>query len=223
MRCRINVDDGNINPYAATMTEGRESYHHGNLKTALIEAGKQLLISKGITGLSLRETAKAAGVSHTAPYRHFRDKDALLAAIAESGFTDLAAALDETIQAYPGDPEKQLVEAAVVYIKLAITHLEMHQLMYVSSIDEDSMSDSYIETRQQTFNALTRIIKNGQKKAVFNKSPTHELAISAWSLIHGYTMLVTAGHLSGSLKQIEELARSSATSLVQGIAVRPTE
>lgn len=204
------------------MTISRESYHHGNLKQALVEAGKQLLISKGINGLSLRETAKAAGVSHTAPYRHFRDKDALLAAIAESGFAELAAELNNTIESCPADPEKQLIEAAVVYIKLAITHLEMHQLMYVSSIDEDSMSDSFIETRQQVFNALARILKNGQKKGVFSKQhATHELAISAWSLIHGYTMLVTAGHLSGSLRQIEELARSAAGNLLHGIVNQP--
>ena len=58
------------------MTDPSSKYHHGNLKQALIEAGQLILIEKGLNGLSLRETAKAAGVSHTAPYRHFKDKEA---------------------------------------------------------------------------------------------------------------------------------------------------
>ena len=205
------------------MAKPENRYHHGNLKPALVEAGKQLLILKGISGLSLRETAKEAGVSHTAPYRHFRDKDALLAAIAESGFAELSATIDDVIETYPADPAKQLMEACVAYVKLAITHVEMHELMFITTIDEDSMSDSFIETRQQVFNALTRIIKNGQKKAVFDQSATHELAISAWSVIHGYTMLVTSGHLSGTLKQIEDLARIAADNLLHGIVAKPAE
>ena len=205
------------------MAPSKDSYHHGNLKPALIEAGKQLLILKGMAGLSLRETAKAAGVSHNAPYRHFRDKDALLAAIAESGFEELAETINEAAHSLRADPEQQLIEACVAYIKLAITHLEMHELMFISVINEDSMSDSYIETRQQVFSALTKIIKNGQKKKVFRNAPTHELSISAWSLIHGYTMLVTSGLLSGTLKQIEELARSSAINHVQGITLKPED
>ena len=74
------------------MTKPAEKYHHGNLRQALVDAGKLLLIEKGINGLSLRETAKAAGVSHTAPYRHFKNKEELFVAIVElvSGKRDAA-------------------------------------------------------------------------------------------------------------------------------------
>lgn len=205
------------------MTSSSSKYHHGNLKQALIEAGQQILIENGINGLSLRETAKAAGVSHTAPYRHFTDKEALLAAIAESGFDSLAEALLNTIEQHPDDPKEQLAAATATYVKLAVTRLEMHQLMFGDGFDDDAMSETMLEKKQQTFNALSKIIENGQKKNIFKKTETLELVIAAWSMMHGYTMLLTTGQLSESvtsLMQIEKLARSVATYLVDGMAER---
>jgi AcrR family transcriptional regulator len=203
------------------MADPTPKYHHGNLKQALIEAGQQLLIEKGINGLSLRETAKSAGVSHTAPYRHFTDKEALLAAIAESGFESLAEALLNTIKQHPGDPKEQLTAATVAYVKLAVTRLEMHQLMFGDGFDDEAMSETMLEKKQQTFNALSKIIKNGQKKNIYKKAETLELVIAAWSMMHGYTMLLTTGQLRDSvtsLMQIEKLARSIATHLIDGLA-----
>lgn len=205
------------------MTSSSSKYHHGNLKQALIEAGQQILIEKGINGLSLRETAKAAGVSHTAPYRHFMDKEALLAAIAESGFESLAEALLNTIEQHPDDPKEQLAAATATYVKLAVTRLEMHQLMFGDGFDDDAMSETMLEKKQQTFDAISKIIENGQKKNIFKKAETLELVIATWSMMHGYTMLLTTGQLRDSvtsLMQIEKLARSIANHLIDGLAER---
>lgn len=205
------------------MTNASSKYHHGNLKQALVEAGQQILIKKGINGLSLRETAKAAGVSHTAPYRHFTDKQALLAAIAESGFENLAEALLNTIEQHPDNPEEQLTAATATYVKLAVTRIEMHQLMFGDGFDNDAMSETMLEKKQQAFNALSKIIENGQKKNIFKKAETLELVIAAWSMMHGYTMLLTTGQLSHSvtsLMQIDKLARSVATHLINGLVER---
>jgi len=202
------------------MAQPKEKYHHGNLRLALINAGQQLLIEKGITGLSLRETAKTAGVSHTAPYRHFKDKDMLLAAIAESGFETLAEALQNASESYPSDPEKQLTEAAVAYVKLAITRIEMHQLMFGSILNEDSMSESMLEKKQMTFNTLFKIIEHGQKRNIYLKAETHELTVAAWSIMHGYALLISSGQLreaATTLMQIETLARAVTTHLVKGL------
>ena len=210
-------------PYPQRMISSSSKYHHGNLKQALIEAGQQILIEKGINGLSLRETAKAAGVSHTAPYRHFTDKEALLAAIAESGFESLAEALLNTIEQHPDDPKEQLAAATATYVKLAVTRLEMHQLMFGDGFDDDAMSETMLEKKQQTFDALSKIIENGQKKNIFKKAETLELVIVAWSMMHGYTMLLTTGQLRDSvtsLMQIEKLARSVATHLIDGLVER---
>ena len=85
-------------------TKSISSYHHGDLKKALIDSGVEILSEKGIKNLSLREAARRAGVSHTAPYRHFEDKDALLAAIAEEGFLRLIQKLEAGIAKYPNNP-----------------------------------------------------------------------------------------------------------------------
>lgn len=202
------------------MVKSEEKYHHGNLRQALIDTGKLLLIEKGINGLSLRETAKAAGVSHTAPYRHFKDKDELLAAIAESGFDSLAEALLDVAKSYRSDPKQQLAEAGVAYVKLAITHIEMHQLMFGSVLSIDAISEELLEKKQHAFNALYKIIENGQKKNIYKKTDTLEMAVAAWSIVHGYAMLVSTGQLketATSLMQIEKLARSVATHLIEGL------
>lgn len=205
------------------MPNSFEKYHHGNLKQALIDAGQQLLIEKGIYGLSLRETAKAAGVSHTAPYRHFKDKEALLAAIAESGFESLAKALLNAVAEHADDPREQLAAAAATYVKLAVTRIEMHQLMFGDGFDDEAMSETMVETKQLVFGVLFKIIETGQKKNIYKKADTLELVIAAWSMIHGYTMLLTTGQLRESvtsLMQIEKLARSLASHLIDGLIDR---
>jgi AcrR family transcriptional regulator len=201
------------------------NYHHGDLKRALIDAGEQLLIEHGAAGLSLRETAKLVGVSHTAPYRHFKDKDALLTAITESGFDSLAETLQNVTEEHNRDPKQQLIGATVAYVKLAITHIEMHQLMFGRMLDEDEMSEEMLEKKQLVFKTLLQIIKNGQKKKVFKKEEPQTLATAAWSMMHGYTMLISTGQLketATTLMQIESLASEIVTYLLEGLTLEAT-
>ena len=86
-------------------------YHHGDLRNALIQAGLAILAEEGTHALSLRAAARRSGVSHAAPYRHFADKEALLAAIAEQGFNTLAASVRAAIVRFPDSPAAQLEEA----------------------------------------------------------------------------------------------------------------
>src|SRR5688572_5482780 len=79
-------------------------YQHGNLRQALVQAGLKLLTDGGLSALSLRGAAQLTGVSHAAPYRHFKDKDALLAAIAEQGFRVLTACMQKECDSLAGQP-----------------------------------------------------------------------------------------------------------------------
>src|SRR5437867_11394050 len=88
--------------------EARVAYHHGNLREALVEAATALLDAEGPLGVTLRGAARRAGVSQTAPYRHFRDKGALLASVAEKGFRDLDRTMKEAARAHPADPLRAL-------------------------------------------------------------------------------------------------------------------
>src|SRR5882724_10802313 len=85
-----------------------KAYHHGDLRNALIEAGLELLSEGGASALDLRKVARKAGVSHAAPYRHFNDKQALIAAINTEGYHRLAAQIQQGLQAVPDDAFEQL-------------------------------------------------------------------------------------------------------------------
>src|SRR5512136_2974044 len=98
----------------------RTNYHHGDLKNALIEAGIEILSKEGVNGLSLRKVARKAGVSHAAPYAHFADKQALIAAISTEGYRRLNERIGAARQQYLGDPLRQLVEGAWAYVEFAL-------------------------------------------------------------------------------------------------------
>jgi AcrR family transcriptional regulator len=89
-----------------------KSYHHGDLRNALIQAGLELLAEGGVQELDLRKVARRAGVSHAAPYRHFADKQALIAAITEEGFRLLAEQIQATLSEVPDEPFEQLLGIA---------------------------------------------------------------------------------------------------------------
>src|SRR5512133_2982244 len=97
-----------------------KKYHHGDLKNALIQAGVEILAKDGLHGLSLRNVARKAGVSHAAPYAHFSDKQALIAAISTEGYKLLYDQLDTAILAFAGDVHQQLIEIAWTYVQFAI-------------------------------------------------------------------------------------------------------
>jgi AcrR family transcriptional regulator len=95
-----------------------KKYHHGDLKNALINAGVEILAKEGVGGLSLRKVAQRAGVSHSAPYAHFPDKQSLIAAISTEGFNQLYAELNEAVSPISNNPKKQLIEGSQAYVDL---------------------------------------------------------------------------------------------------------
>src|SRR5262245_57255125 len=104
----FTMSTSNNNNSATSPSRASKRYHHGDLRNALIQAGKTLLAEEGVAGLELRKVARAAGVSHAAPYRHFADKQALLAAIAEDGFYQLTEGMDAAIGQAPTTAAAQL-------------------------------------------------------------------------------------------------------------------
>src|SRR5687767_2459609 len=98
----------------------KKTYHHGDLKNALINAGVDILAKDGVGGLSLRKVALKAGVSHSAPYAHFADKQALIAAISTEGFRQLYENINTAAQKYKDQPTKQLAEVGWAYVQFAL-------------------------------------------------------------------------------------------------------
>lgn len=197
------------------------TYHHGNLKQALIDAGAELIEQKGIAALSLRAVAKQAGVSHAAPYRHFKDKNAMLCGIAETGFSRLGQCMMVAIQAHAESPGEQLVAAGVAYVELAIDYPQWHNLMFGGVLSNEVVDDGLEEASNMAFQALVNIIIKGQEQGLFKAGESSEMALSAWSIVHGFAMLASTGgldHLAADKAEKLALASRIAGNLVSGLS-----
>src|SRR3954454_22411835 len=105
-------------------------YHHGNLRSELLQQAEQMLTERGVGELSLRELAREVGVSHAAPRRHFRHKQALLDALAQSGFERLGADLDRAMGRAGGDFHSRLAAFAEAYVRFATRNGPLLELMF---------------------------------------------------------------------------------------------
>ena len=144
-----------------------KSYHHGNLRQALIDRGTHLLDEQGVTHFSLREVAKAAGVSHGAPYRHFSDRSALLEAIAAQGFANLEAACNAAVAAHPDAPRAQLMMAGRAYIEFALAHPGVLHIMFGGGLNLENAGPVFQQAAASAFAHLVGIIENGRQIGLY--------------------------------------------------------
>lgn len=187
------------------VTGNDDSYHHGDLRNALLEAGLDLLEREGLDALTLRGVARAAGVSHAAPYHHFDDKAALLAAIAERGFRALDREITERASGAVAD---RLQTAAVTYVGFAVDHPELFRLMFSSAA---SPPDAPPELRAAARHAYGHIIGVLDDEAA---------AVAAWSIVHGLAMLLLddqVGDGATGRAEAEAWARDATSVLWQGL------
>jgi AcrR family transcriptional regulator len=195
-------------------------YHHGDLRNALLQAAGQVLVEKGAAGLSLREVAKVAGVSHAAPYRHFRDKAALICALAQNGFERVAVAIDSAADHKPHNPEQKLIEAGVAYVRLAVENPEQTRLMFGGVVDPQD-DKTYLGASAAVYESLLGIITEGVERGTFRQRAPQELALVAWTSMHGMAMLAVAGLFAtgpGDDLALDELVRSVARNVIYGIS-----
>ncbi len=165
-----------------------DTYHHGNLRAELIRSAEVILKKEGLMQLSLRGVARRAGVSQTAPYRHFRDKAALLAAVAAGGFRSLATAMQAQLAQVDGRRGRML-EIGRGYLAFAIENRAVFRLMFGPEIPDKS---AYPELRDAA-NAAFAVLAN--ESSATAPSGTPDAAIAAWSFIHGLAMLTIDGQL----------------------------
>jgi AcrR family transcriptional regulator len=163
------------------------SYHHGDLRRSLIDVGVELLKEKGEGALSLREVARCAGVTHTAPYRHFSDKDALLEAIAMQGFELLQTNLDSVASGNIG-PRQRLEALLQAYIHFAHENPHHARVMF-GSVAKTNLQELKV-LASATFRILVKAISDLQATDP-NKNTVHaeSLALLLWSQAHGLMVL----------------------------------
>ena len=177
------------------MSTSRErAYHHGALKAALLDAADALLDEGGAGAVSLREAARRAGVSATAPYRHFADKEALLAALATRGFEQFGAALDEAAR----DASDPLAAMGLAYVRFALARPGRFRLMFGPGIDRSR----FPELQAAAARAFERLVAGVEANPRPGREPdagrnARTGAIAAWALVHGLAQLFLDGMLPG--------------------------
>ncbi len=194
-------------------------YHHGDLGNALLQAASRLLEERGVAGFSLRDVARIAGVSHAAPYRHFRDKAALLLALSGRGFERLRAALVEAAAGQRG-PEQGLIEATRAYVHKAVQKPGMTRLMFGGAVAAP-VNDGHARERGMVLEVLVGIIREGQAVGAFRERDPEELALVAWSTMHGLAMLAVTQVLDNrytDTAKLDALASSVAGNVIYGIS-----
>ena len=172
------------------------AYHHGDLKNALIKAGVEILASEGLGGLSLRKVAKQAGVSHAAPYSHFSDKQALIAAISTEGFKQLYIQIETVIETHRADPETLLIETAWAYVQFALNEPDRFKLMFSSVLEKEKEYAEFVEISQENFSQLMKIVETCQQAGILKSGASDVVAVSVWSTVHGFTSLLLEGQIS---------------------------
>lgn len=153
-------------------------YHHGDLKAAILTQAAALVAERGADGISLRELARAAGVSHAAPAHHFTDRRGLFTALATEGFELLATALT--------DARPQFIDAAKAYVRFALDHPGHYEVMFDKSLYDDT-DPGLVAASSAAGAELNRGVGTlADPKAAADPAGA---ALAAWSLVHGFSML----------------------------------
>jgi len=168
-------------------------YHHGHLREALLRAAIQLIAEIGPAGFTLREVARRAGVSHNAPYRHFSDREDLLAAVAAEGFRELNQAMLNAVQ-HQRNTVGRLKHAGLAYVEFALRRPEHFTVMFDAAVSKHQTADS-AEAAEQAFKTLVSLVQSCQDEGRLPSGDVRRLALLAWSMVHGIAKLATAKRL----------------------------
>jgi AcrR family transcriptional regulator len=176
-------------------TTTKRSYHHGNLRESIINESLALIAENGVRALTLREIGARLGVSRMAPYRHFADKAALLAAISASGFRQFADALD-TARRNAGESFKARGEAmAIAYVRFAMEHRAHFEVMFGGGGEPQYLDASGEIEASRSFSVLEETVREGQKAGEVIEGDSVALARVLWALVHGISTLGLEGEL----------------------------
>jgi AcrR family transcriptional regulator len=190
---------------------GRHGYHHGNLKEALIAAARKLIAEHGPLGFTLHEASKEAGVSASAPYRHFRDRNALIEATAEEGFRLLRERLEASVAGI-ADPYEALSHMGPAYYGFALDEPGLYQAMFSSGLPQ--AGTPVADAGAKAFAALQNVVKRfGVGDAV-----SRQLALKIWAFSHGMAGLIASGAVS--VMDAGELSRGAVNAFLKDAGVR---
>jgi AcrR family transcriptional regulator len=202
---------------------GRRGYHHGNLREALIGAALDLISQKGPAGVTFAEAARMAGVSTAAPYRHYRDRDALLADVAKQGFEKFGEVLEAAWNGGKPDAASAFERTGRAYLAFARDEPAYFAAMFESGIPLDSNPELH-EAADKAFGVLRGASDHVSAAAPEgSRPPSLMVALHIWALTHGIASLF--GRADGARRKIpmspEELLEAGVLVYLQGLGLGP--
>ena len=193
-------------------------YHHGDLRAALVESAIRILREQGPEGLTLRGVARAAGVSQAAPYRHFADRRALVAAVAERGFEHMGATMMAAMQQNGG--KAGLRGVARAYVRFGVDHPAEYRIMFGPELARTDDLPSLRETSRGVLAGVQRAIEGLQAAGVIGPGDAASIAVVTWSMLHGLVMLHLDGQTDSLDRNIDQLVEQSTELMMWGMAPR---
>lgn len=199
------------------MVVGVSPYHHGNLREELLDRAQELVRSRGVAELSLREVARDAGVSHAAPRRHFPDRQALLDGLALRGFERLREELgDAALAKGRGGYEGRLKRIGLAYVTFAVRDAALLELMFASKkLDPDGPLH---EAADAAFAVIMELIAEGQANGDLVAGDTQDVVTVLFPMLHGLASLAGSGMLDAAT--LDDTVRAAIDGVLAGLRPR---
>jgi len=206
----------------------RARYHHGDLRNALLEASLALVAEQGVEAFSLREAARAVGVSPAAAYRHFEDKDALLAALAADAFGRLALGMERAISRAPGEPGSRAHAAAAfaavgqAYVEFAVQHPSHFRVMFgpwcaEAKVPVASLTAGPRDPYTILVDSLDALVASGAVRPEARAGAE----VVAWASVHGLASLIVEGSLKLTKAERGQAIRHTGRTILAGLGCDP--
>lgn len=196
--------------------QSKPSYHHGNLRQELLDASLRLIAEEGVGAVSLRRVAREAGVSPGAPYHHFADRAALLAALSATGFDNLAQRL-ATARDTAANPRSALLAMLDAYVEFAVDNRAHFQLMFRPELSLPDKHPDVQAAGDAAFRVLTDPLARWQSEGALPGGGATGLVMTLWALGHGISALWIDGHLEKRCADIDSTAEQMMVQIKQTV------
>jgi AcrR family transcriptional regulator len=193
---------------------GRRPYHHGRLREALLAAARALISERGLAGFTLAEAAKRVGVTGAAPYRHFADRDALVAALAQDGFSHFNALLGRAWDGGRPDPATALRRRGEAYLAFARDEPGLYRAMFGDAALLRRPAEN--PAARTAFDDLVRSAVEALRFFHAPEQGAESLAVQIWAMSHGAADLMLGGYFPGGPDEAMRVLGAGVAALVEG-------
>lgn len=194
------------------------AYHHGHLRQALVDQAVATIRDKGVEALTLRDAATRLRVSRTALYRHFADKQALLAAVATEGFRTFRQALADAWNG-TGHTRAGFVAMGEAYIRFALANSAHYRVMFGGHVAREACDAELMAESDAAFRVLLDALVELQQAGRVRHDDAAELAVFVWASVHGAAMLGIAGQLARKGASLDDVIHRTAARVWDAIAL----